>query len=121
MQSIKVTILGKDYPLRVEEDQVEAMQDIAGYVDQLIREYRSHLKNQSETTAIVLSCLRIAEELHQTRLLLTKAIEDLERQQENNTDVGVTEEDKSEFENELFLRVNKRIESVIELAQKTVK
>ena len=134
MQSIKVSILGKSYPLRVEEDQAEAMQEIAQYVDQLFREYRTHLKNQPESTAMVLSCLRIAEELHQTRTLLRKAIEEQEKStvttvnQENPTsqqaapsEAGVSDHEKSELESELFALVNKRIESVIELAQKTVK
>lgn len=113
MQSIKVSILGKSYPLRVEDDQAEAMQEIAEYVDQLFREYRTHLKNQPETTAMVLSSLRIAEELHQTRLMLKKVID--ERQQESQ------ELSRESIENELFGLVNKRIEAVIEQAQKTVK
>lgn len=121
MQSIKVSILGKSYPLRVEEDQAEAMQEIAEYVDQLFREYRNHLKNQPETTAMVLSCLRIAEELHQTRLVLKKAIEENEKLTESSSQLDKTHHDDSnvEIENEFFAHINKRMETIIEQAQKT--
>lgn len=118
MQSIKVTILGKSYPLRVEEDQAEAMQEIAQYVDQLFREYRAHLKNQPESTAMVLSCLRIAEELHQTRTLLRKAVEE---QESRESQITTSEEVLVNIESELLSLVNKKLESVIEQAQKTAK
>ncbi len=63
MKSIKVSILGRQYPLKVEEDNEEMMHEIAQFVDDRFREYKKHLTNQNETTVLVLSCLSIAEEL----------------------------------------------------------
>jgi cell division protein ZapA len=63
MKSIKVTILGKPYPLRVEDNDEEFMQQIAQYVDERFRVFRDELSNQQESTVLVLACLSIAEEL----------------------------------------------------------
>ncbi len=63
MKSIKVTILGKQYPLRVEDSDEEFMYQIARYVDDRFRVFRDELANQVETTVLVLACLSIAEEL----------------------------------------------------------
>lgn len=63
MKSIKVNILGKPYPLRVEDNDEEFMQQIAQYVDDRFRVFRDELANQQETTVLVLACLSIAEEL----------------------------------------------------------
>ena len=43
MKSIKITILGKQYPLKVEESEEEAMKRIAGYVDDKFRQYKKEL------------------------------------------------------------------------------
>ena len=67
MTSIKVNILGKQYPLRVEDSEVESMQRIARFVDERFREYKKELKQQPETTVMVLACLSIAEELFEER------------------------------------------------------
>ena len=67
MQSIKVTILGKQYPLKVAEDEVENMQRIARFVDEKFRLYKHELSKQPETTIMVLAALSIAEELFDTR------------------------------------------------------
>jgi len=63
MKSIKVTILGKQYPLRVEDHDEEFMYQIARYVDDRFRVFKDELQNQVETTVLVLACLSIAEEL----------------------------------------------------------
>lgn len=63
MKSIKVNILGKPYPLRVDDNDEEFMQQIAQYVDERFRVFRDELANQQETTVLVLACLSIAEEL----------------------------------------------------------
>jgi len=67
MESIKVTIMGKQYPLRVAPDEVENMQRIARFVDEKFRLYRHELNKQPETTIMVLAALSIAEELFETR------------------------------------------------------
>ncbi len=63
MKSIKVSILGRQYPLKVEDDNEQMMHEIAQFVDDRFREYKKHLSSQNETTILVLSCLSIAEEL----------------------------------------------------------
>lgn len=63
MKSIKVSILGKQYPLKINEGDEEMMNKIAGYVDKRFHDFRKALVNQSESTIMVLACLSIAEEL----------------------------------------------------------
>ncbi|REL37970.1 cell division protein ZapA [Rhodohalobacter sp. SW132] len=67
MQSIKVTILGKQIPLKVEEGEVESMKKIAGFVDEKFRIYRQELTNQPDSTAMILASLSIAGELFELR------------------------------------------------------
>lgn len=63
MKSIKVSILGKQYPLKINEGDEEMMYEIAEYVDNRFQEFRKALINQSESTIMVLASLSIAEEL----------------------------------------------------------
>lgn len=67
MKAIKVTILGKQYPLRVEESEEENMVRIARYVDEKLRQYKKELTKQPESTVMVLTALSIAEELFEER------------------------------------------------------
>lgn len=67
MKAIKVTILGKQYPLRVEESEEENMMRIARYVDEKLRQYKKELSKQPESTVMVLTALSIAEELFEER------------------------------------------------------
>lgn len=68
MKSIKVTILGKQYPLKVADDEVQNMQRIARFVDEKFRLYKQEFSKQPETTIMVLAALSIAEELFETRM-----------------------------------------------------
>lgn len=67
MKSIKVTILGKQFPLKVEESEEEAMMRIAQYVDEKFRQYKKELNKQPDTTVMTLAALSIAEELFEER------------------------------------------------------
>lgn len=67
MKSVKVTILGKQYPLKVEESEEDAMKRIAGYVDDKFRQYKKELNKQPDTTIMTLAALSIAEELFEER------------------------------------------------------
>lgn len=67
MKSIKITILGKQYPLKVEDSEVDTMMRISQYVDEKFRQYKKELNKQPETTAMVLAALSIAEELFEER------------------------------------------------------
>lgn len=92
MKPIKVTILGKPYPLKVEEHEEEAMIRIARFVDERFKTYRQQLVKQPESTVMVLAALSIAEELFEART----ANSDLE----NN-------------EHMLMKRVNRSIENLL--------
>ncbi|HCD51425.1 MAG TPA: cell division protein ZapA [Balneolaceae bacterium] len=67
MKSIKVSILGKQYPLKVEDHEEENMISICKYVDERFQTYRQQLVNQPESTVMVLAALSIAEELFEAR------------------------------------------------------
>jgi cell division protein ZapA len=67
MKSIKVTILGKQYPLKVEDSEEETMKRIAQYVDEKFRQYKKQLNKQPDTTIMTLAALSIAEELFEER------------------------------------------------------
>lgn len=67
MKSIKVTILGKQYPLKVEESEEETMKRIAQYVDEKFRQYKKELNKQPDSTVMTLAALSIAEELFEER------------------------------------------------------
>jgi cell division protein ZapA (FtsZ GTPase activity inhibitor) len=70
MQPIKVTILGKQIPLRVRESEVENTRRIAAFVDEKFRLFRNQFSNQPDSTIMILACLSIAEELFELRTQL---------------------------------------------------
>ncbi len=63
MKSIKVTVLGKQFPLKVNDDDEEMMYRIADYVDTRFHDFKKQLTNQQDLTILVLASLSIAEEL----------------------------------------------------------
>ncbi len=67
MKSIKVSILGKQIPLKVEESEIDNTRRIAQYVDEKFKLYRSDLSNQPDSTIMILACLSITEELFEAR------------------------------------------------------
>lgn len=67
MKSIKVSILGKQYPLRVDDLDEELMYEIAAFVDERFQVFRTELVGQPESTYMVLACLSVAEELFTER------------------------------------------------------
>lgn len=67
MKSIKVSILGKQYPLKVEDHEEETMIRICKFVDERFQAYRQQLVKQPESTVMVLAALSIAEELFEAK------------------------------------------------------
>lgn len=67
MKSVKVTILGKQFPLKVKDSEEETIQRIARYVDDKFRQYKKELNKQPDTTIMSLAALAIAEELFEER------------------------------------------------------
>lgn len=72
MQSIKVTILGKQIPLKVHESEVENTKRIALYVDEKLKVFRNQFSNQTDSTIMILACLSITEELFELRARLNQ-------------------------------------------------
>lgn len=67
MKAIKITILGRQYPLKIEESEEETMHRIAAYVDDTFRQYKKELSKQNESTILTMAALSIAEELFEER------------------------------------------------------
>jgi cell division protein ZapA (FtsZ GTPase activity inhibitor) len=59
-QTIKVSILGTDYPLRSNDEQLT--RELASDVDAQLKEFQSKLPSQSTTTLAVLTALNFAEQ-----------------------------------------------------------
>ena len=93
MKSIKVSILGKHYPLKVEAYEEENMVRICKFVDERFQTYRNQLVKQSESTVMVLAALSIAEELFDAR--------------EHNSDSSIDED-------AILEKVNTSLERLIE-------
>jgi len=60
---LKVRLLGKDYTLRVSEDDELATLEMAEYLDTKLRAFKQAHPEQSDLTAAVISALAITEEL----------------------------------------------------------
>lgn len=75
MQAIKVTILGKQIPLKVHDREVENTKRIAAYVDEKFRIFRNQFSNQPDSTIMILACLSITEELFESRAKLIQSDE----------------------------------------------
>ncbi len=96
MKSIKVTIMDKSYPLKVEEDEVENMNNVAKFVDERFKAYQNRLAKQTDGTIMTLAALSIATELFEQKKL-NQAVE--------NT------------ENVILSRVNKSLEKLLDSIQ----
>lgn len=72
MESIKVTILGKQIPLKVHNSEVENTRKIASYVDEKFKLFRNQFSNQPDSTIMILACLSITEELFELRTELNQ-------------------------------------------------
>ncbi|MEM1043270.1 MAG: cell division protein ZapA [Bacteroidota bacterium] len=62
--SLRVEILGHEYPLRVDEADAALTREVAAYVDERMHAFRNEVPGVSDMTHAVLSALAIAEELH---------------------------------------------------------
>ncbi len=104
-KSIKVKILGRDYPLRVREEDERSMREIAAWVDQRMQAFREAFPEQPELTAAVITAMTLAEEYHlfqQSRevqqLELEREIKDLSLRIESA--LGETEPSVKEIEDQ---------------------
>lgn len=63
MNAIKVTILNKQYPLKVQEGDEALMEEVARFVDKRLKELKKHFAGQPNDTIMILTCLSLAEEI----------------------------------------------------------
>lgn len=63
-KSIAVSILGRDYPVRINHNNEAFIREIADYVDGRMLAYRKLLPQASEITVMAVASLAIAEELY---------------------------------------------------------
>jgi cell division protein ZapA len=91
MNSIRVNILGKSYPLRVLEGEERLMERIAEFVDARFKLFKNELINQPEQTIMVLASLSIAEELFA-----------LQRKKNGDVEVGLSIEETEEISRKIL-------------------
>lgn len=61
---LRVSILGREFTLRVSDEDEELMRDVAAYVDGKMQAFRQAHPNQPEITNALMTSLAIAEELY---------------------------------------------------------
>ncbi|MCS3630074.1 cell division protein ZapA [Salinibacter ruber] len=66
-KSIRVRILGREYALRVREDDEAHTRRIASSVDARMRQFKDNHPDQAELTTAVMTALTLAEELYLQR------------------------------------------------------
>lgn len=79
-KSIRVRILGREYGLRVAENDENLTKDIATYLDRKMRSFREAHPKQEDVTTAVIAGLAITEELFTNRNEYAEARTNLDRQ-----------------------------------------
>ncbi len=62
-QPLKVRILGRDYPLRVQASDIETMRNVAQDVNQRMQAFKNQNRSEPDLVAAVITALQLAEEL----------------------------------------------------------
>lgn len=63
-KSIRVQIMGREYALRVHEEDEAFTREIASFVNARMEQFREAHPEQAELTTAVITALALAEELH---------------------------------------------------------
>ena len=66
-KSIRVRVLGRDYALRVNEEDEAATREMVAYVDAKMRSFHRSFPDQPELTTAVIAALAIAEDFFAAR------------------------------------------------------
>ena len=77
-KSIRVRILGRDYPLRVQEDAEAATREVAALVDARMQAFKAVHPEQPDLVTAVVTALALAEELYNTREMPTGFFDQLD-------------------------------------------
>lgn len=67
MKSIRISILGREYALRVREGDEEQTRELARSLDSRMRRFQQAHPEQAELTTAVITALTLAEALHDLR------------------------------------------------------
>ncbi len=79
-KSISVRVMGRDYTLRVNEQDEAMTREIAAYVDDKMTAFRTAFPKQPEVTSAVIAALAIAEELYSARDRQERIIEEADNE-----------------------------------------
>lgn len=63
-KSIRVHVMGREYALRVQEEDEAFTRKVASYVNERMEQFRDEHPEQAELTTAVITALALAEELH---------------------------------------------------------
>lgn len=67
MKSIRINILGRDYALRVREEDEAQTRQLANFVENRMRRFQKAHPEQAELTTAIITALALAEEVHDLR------------------------------------------------------
>lgn len=67
MKSIRVHILGREYALRVQEENEAFTREVAAFVNSRMEKFKDAHPEQAELTTAVITALALAEDLHDLR------------------------------------------------------
>ena len=79
-KSIRVSILGKKYPLRVHEKDEAALRAVANTVDARMRSFKVQHPDQPDLVAAVISALALAEEMLAVRETSSTVLQAMHRE-----------------------------------------
>jgi cell division protein ZapA len=79
-KSIRVHILGREYGLRVQEEDEAFTREMASFVNARMEQFRDNHPEQAELTTAVITALALAEELHTLKEEQTGSTEALNRE-----------------------------------------
>jgi cell division protein ZapA len=77
MKSIRINILGRDYALRVREEDEAQTRQLADFVETRMRRFQRAHPEQAELTTAIITALALAEEVHDLRAERANAEESL--------------------------------------------
>lgn len=85
-KSVRVKILGREYGLRVQENDEDLTHEIAEYLDSKMRMFRDAHPEQQDVTTAVIAGLAVTEELFTHHNRLSSDFEDFDRQLDELSD-----------------------------------
>jgi cell division protein ZapA len=81
-KTIRVQVMGREYPLRVGEADEALTREMAAYVDAKMKAFRAAFPKQPEVTTAVVTALALAEELFSAREARAKILAEADREAE---------------------------------------